>query len=211
MNASEIVLRVREVPDPEVVGGTAYGIRLVLALAFGVVGWSEFRGRTVATHAWSIWTLLASGVSLSCPTAPVPQLNTKTPRYSRRILTIPGNSPRRRISQLPRPPARLQQPHRHPPRDLHPPANNRLPPRRHPRLHLHPNREALPRLSPLPVRELRLPQAAAGRRPPNDIVRRAGGGAGRDAGRGAVLRGRWEGEGMFSAGELGCADACCCG
>lgn len=81
MNASEIVLRVREVPDPEVVGGTAYGIRIVLALAFGVVGWSEFRGRTVATHAWSIWTLLASGVSLILCNRPSPQLLPETPRY----------------------------------------------------------------------------------------------------------------------------------
>lgn len=89
MNASEIVLRVREVPDPEVVGGTAYGIRVVLALAFGVVGWSEFRGRTVATHAWSIWTLLASGVSLS----PSPS-NPQSTRHYPTISATPSNNPR---------------------------------------------------------------------------------------------------------------------
>lgn len=89
MNASEIVLRVREVPDPELVGGTAYGIRVVLALAFGVVGWSEFRGRTVATHAWSTWTLLASGVSLILYKPPRPDYSPK-PHDIRK----PSNSPR---------------------------------------------------------------------------------------------------------------------
>lgn len=63
MAAPEVFLHVREAPDP--VGGTAYAVRILLALTFAAVLWSEYSGRTPTAAPWSAWTLATSGVSPS--------------------------------------------------------------------------------------------------------------------------------------------------
>lgn len=63
MDMPRILLRAREAD--EAVGGTAYGVRLVLAATFAAVLWNEYKGRVTTKAPWSNWTLLLSGVSLS--------------------------------------------------------------------------------------------------------------------------------------------------
>ena len=63
MNTPEIILHARELPDP--VGGMAYAMRILLALTFAAVLWSEYRGRTPTAAPWSTWALVTSGVSSS--------------------------------------------------------------------------------------------------------------------------------------------------
>lgn len=66
MDTPEILLHAREALDP--VGGTAYAVRVLLALTFVAVLWSEYRGRTPTAAPWSAWALVSSGVSLSSRT-----------------------------------------------------------------------------------------------------------------------------------------------
>lgn len=66
MDRPEILLYAREALDP--VGGTAYAVRILLALTFVAVLWSEYRGRTPTAAPWSTWALVSSGVGPSSQT-----------------------------------------------------------------------------------------------------------------------------------------------